>query len=196
MMIFFVGESPGTLLRAAGTPFSAVLRVPVRGAVELAQARVVCPRHGEIDGAECLDCPNLLAVTADGLRCRSSGADAVVEWMTPATRLVTTRPSATCAEAHRAATLAGRHHLLVLDDACELVGVACGCDFANASAAPIGAVMSGDVFATGPATSLAEARAAMDELGVGCLPIIDGGLVRGLVTRADLRRAGALVERP
>jgi acetoin utilization protein AcuB len=190
-MIFLIGESRGTLLRAAGAPFSAVLPARFAKGDTLARARVVCPRHGELDGATCVDCPHLIAVAADGVRCRSSGADPVVDWMTPAMSVAVTSAASSCARAQRTASVAGVHHLLVLDDARMLVGVVCGCDLGRAGAASVGDAMSADIFATGPATSLSEARAAMDQLGIGCLPVIAGGLVRGLITRADLARAGA-----
>jgi CBS domain-containing protein len=52
-----------------------------------------------------------------------------------------------------------------------------------------------DVFATGPATTLAAALAAMEQLGIGCLPVVDDPLLIGLLTRTDLERAGARVVR-
>jgi CBS domain-containing protein len=111
--------------------------------------------------------------------------------MTPLAQLTTVGPTMPGSAAHAIAAEAGVHHLLVLDQERRLVGITCRCDLARAGAADVAAVMSRDVFATGPSTPLAAVTAAMRLLGVGCLPVVDEGLVLGLLTRADLQRAGA-----
>src|SRR5437867_3095240 len=105
-MIFFVGEAPGALLRPLGVPFATVLDVPCvpRGdGGSLMGARVQCPRHDAIDGARCVDCAHLSSYEAGHLGCAVSGADPVVEWMTPAARLPLTAATAPCTDAERAA---------------------------------------------------------------------------------------------
>ena len=51
-------------------------------------------------------------------------------------------------------------------------------------------VMTTDVFAIEPSTSLGVAAAAMRDLHVGCLPVVRGPLLLGILTRRDLDRAG------
>jgi CBS-domain-containing membrane protein len=191
-MLFFVGEAPESLLRSAGRPFAALLPAPFVEEPGVTPApQVVCPRRGVIDSAPCADCPHLVSAAPGGLECRARGSDPVVTWMTPAPRLVVIAPEVSCAEARVLARAARVHHLLVLDGKRALVGIACACDLAREGGGPLARVMSRDVFVTGPSTALSEALAIMNELGIGCLPIVDNGILRGVVTRTDLGRAGA-----
>jgi CBS-domain-containing membrane protein len=186
-MLFFVGEAPGTLLRPPSRPFAAV-----RMARRVAQsAQVICPRRGVIDADECEDCPRLIARTSEASVCLVRGSEPVWPWMTPAGQLAVTSPATSCREAEAAAARAGVRYLLVLDEARALAGIVSRGDLRRDLRGTVGAVMARDVFVTGPATSLAAARAAMEQLGVGCLPIVDDALLLGLITRADLTRAGA-----
>jgi hypothetical protein len=193
-MLFFVGEAPGALLRPPGRAFTAVLEsrcLPAAPGVDGTAVRVECPRRGIISGSLCEDCPHLVGRIGTGLRCAVSGVEPVWTWMTPAWRLVVTTPATPCAVADRVAAEAGVHRLPVLDGARALVGMVCRCDLGRDPAARVGDVMARDVFATGPATPLASALAAFDQLGVGALPVVDDGIFLGMVTRADLHRAGA-----
>jgi hypothetical protein len=186
-MLFFVGEAPGTLLRPVGRPFAAV-RMAKRVA---GSAQVLCPRRGIIDGSECEDCPRLVARCAGAPVCAVRGSEPVWQWMTSAERLLVAAPAMSCRAAEEVARRAGVHHLLVLDEARALVGVVCRRDLRRDVTGTVGAVMARDVFVTGPATTLSAAQAVMEELGVGCLPVVDDVLLIGMVTRADLVRAGA-----
>ncbi len=90
---------------------------------------------------------------------------------------------------------AGIHHLLVMAGD-ELLGVLCSCDLRNHPAGdPVSAYMSASVRAIGEDATLAEAAEVMREHEVGCLVVVWGGGVRGLVTRTDLRRAGVPLDK-
>ncbi len=49
-------------------------------------------------------------------------------------------------------------------------------------------VMATDLVATGPDTPLGEAARLMRESAVGCLPVLDGGQLVGILTEADFVR--------
>ncbi|HSN33978.1 MAG TPA: CBS domain-containing protein, partial [Ideonella sp.] len=51
--------------------------------------------------------------------------------------------------------------------------------------------MASTVYAVEPTATLGEAAAAMKALSVGCLPVVERDRPVGVVTRGDLRRAGA-----
>lgn len=89
------------------------------------------------------------------------------------------------------------HHLLVVDDG-ELVGVVCLCDLGWALPVDaVGGVMRSPVVTVAPGDSIAQAARTMTECGVGCLPVIgEDGVLSGVVTRSDLRAAGALRGEP
>lgn len=90
------------------------------------------------------------------------------------------------------AELHGIHHLLVFEDH-ELVGVVCRCDLAGSSSRDSVMRRMRSPVTIAPTDSLARAAQVMLSCGVGSLPVVDGdGILRGLVTRRDLRRAGAL----
>ena len=194
MPVHLIGSGPGGVVEiGAPVRFAAVLRVGgVAGADgTLAAARVSCPRRGHIDGAECVDCVHLQAFRAAPtvrLYCTVDDRGPIGEWMRP--KPPSTTVDTRCYAADDFAAARGVHHLLVFDRGLALVGVACRCDLGRGGARAVGEVMSNDVFAAGPATTLGEAAAAMKELRIGCLPVVAGPLVLGIVTRRDLDRAG------
>jgi len=88
---------------------------------------------------------------------------------------------------------AGADHLLVVDEG-ALVGVLCGCDLdAVTPGEPVWERMTVPVLTVRPDASVEEAALTMSDCRVGCLPVVIGGLVMGIVTGDDLRRAGASV---
>ncbi len=92
------------------------------------------------------------------------------------------------AEQHRV------HHLLVVD-AADLTGVVCQCDLADAMPGTrVSALMRSPVIWTSETDSLEQAADTMIQCGVGCLPVLDEQhrWLSGVLTRRDLRRAGAL----
>jgi Zn-dependent protease/predicted transcriptional regulator len=56
-------------------------------------------------------------------------------------------------------------------------------------AAPVGAVVRTDLLVLPPGCPLAEAEELMVSAGVGAAPVVDGGMLVGLLTRADVREA-------
>ena len=82
---------------------------------------------------------------------------------------------------------------LVLTDAGYVVGVVCACDLRTASADdPIGRFMVSPVLPILPTQSVADAALLMTEAKIGCLPVVAGGNLVGVLSRSDLRRAGVL----
>lgn len=173
--------------------FNALLRVngDVSPDGTLASARVRCPRKGCVEGADCIDCVHLQAFrTTPALRlyCSVDDREPIAGWMRP--KPPSTTVDTRCYAADEFAAARGVHHLLVFDRSLTLVGIACRCDLARGGTRAVGDVMSGDVFAAAPATSLGDAAAVMKQLHIGCLPVVSGELVLGIVTRRDLDRAG------
>jgi CBS domain-containing protein len=105
-------------------------------------------------------------------------------------QLITVTPHTLAVHAQRLASANGVHHLLVVDGV-RLEGVLCLCDLSRGAPRSVAA----DLMTAWPATvdSLApasEAAQAMRDLTVGCLPVLDGERLVGMVTRGDLRRCG------
>lgn len=84
------------------------------------------------------------------------------------------------------------HHLLV-SDGDRLLGILCLCDLWRGEPGSVASEMMTAPPATiDPLASAEEAVATMNEQAIGCLPVLDGDRLVGIVTREDLRRAGAL----
>ena len=192
--VHLIGTRAGGLVEiVAPIKFRAVLRVHGAAAPDgtLASARVSCPRKGCVDGADCLDCVHLQAFRAAPevrLYCSVDDSEPIADWMRP--KPPSTTVDTRCHAADEFAAARGVHHLLVFDRALALAGVACRCDLGRGGERAVGEVMSSDVFAAPPSTSLGDAAAAMKQLRIGCLPVVAGPLVLGVVTRRDLDRAG------
>lgn len=183
----------GVVEIGASVRFHATLRVHGSAPPDasLASARVSCPRKGWVDGSECVDCVHLQAFRAAPevrLYCSVDDGEPIACWMRP--KPPSTTIDTRCLAADEFATARGVHHLLVFDPALTLVGIACRCDLARGAARAVGEVMSDEVFGAAPATTLGDAAAAMKQLRIGCLPVVAGPLVLGIVTRRDLERAG------
>lgn len=194
MPVHLVGNSARSLVDIrAPAPFHTTLRVS--GAVSpehtLSTARICCPRHGAIDGSQCVDCVHLQAWRASPqvrLYCSVDSSEPVRGWMRTAPPSITADMRRDAAE--ELAIARGVHHLLVFDRQRALVGLACRCDLARGDGRAVSEVMSRDVFAVEPATPLGIAAAALKQLRIGCLPVVSGPLVVGILTRRDLDRAG------
>jgi CBS-domain-containing membrane protein len=192
--VHLIGKSARALVGVVDpAPFRVVLHV--HGALSpertLEGARVSCPRYGAIDGTQCVDCVHLQAWrTTPALRlyCSVESAEPVSHWMRA--KPPSTTVDARCHAADQFAAARGVHHLLVFDRRLSLVGVACRCDLARGDGRAVSEVMSSEVFAVEPATPIGIVAAALDQLHIGCLPVISGPLVLGIVTRRDLDRAG------
>ncbi len=161
------------------------------------RARIDCQLGADAKtGDTCLDCPRLFDWRAGPepgqviVSCMWTHLDPVSARMTVVPALVTVSPQRSCVESDRLAAAQGVHRLLVLDEN-RLVGVACRCDLAAGEVGSVSEVMATEVFVIDPAAGLGEAAAAMSALNIGCLPVVRDGFLVGIVTRGDLRRAGA-----
>jgi hypothetical protein len=166
------------------------------GDERLACARVRCHKHGpERGGRDCLVCDGFrgwsdTGLSAIAIRCVWSGHDAVAQRMTPVEDMLTAVTDMSCGAVDERARAADVHHVVVVRDG-VLVGITCLCRLDRANRGePIADVLAPDVFALDIGATLGEAAAAMATLGIGCLPVLDRGVVAGIITRGDLRRLG------
>ena len=106
--------------------------------------------------------------------------------------VVTVAPDTPCHDADDRARERGVRHLFVVEDG-KLVGVLCRCDLYPEPDVreEVTSRMASDIYVLEPEATLGEAAAAMKALSVGCLPVLHDGRPVGVVTRGDLRRAGA-----
>jgi acetoin utilization protein AcuB len=105
-------------------------------------------------------------------------------------RVVTVSPETRVRVAEWVLIRSGTRYLPVLDEE-RLVGLVCEGDLARASLEEVVAsCMSQRVVSIDARASLAEAAEMMNQHVVGCLPVVVGEALVGIVTRADLRRAG------
>jgi acetoin utilization protein AcuB len=112
----------------------------------------------------------------------------VAEWMRRP--VVTVAPRTGIGEAGRIAAENGVRHLVVLAGE-RLVGVLCTCDLRDADPCDeVSSRMSRRVHTVGPLTTIEEAAAQMHRSGIGCLPVMSGACLVGMLTGTDLRRAG------
>jgi len=111
------------------------------------------------------------------------------------TELFTLTPDTVVASAQRLAQDNGVEHLLVLDNG-TLTGIVCSRDLRGASRdALVGECMSSPVLCIGPDTTLQDAVDIMAENDIGCLPVVTGAFLVGMVTLESLATAG-LTEQP
>lgn len=176
---------------------------PPRGARELLRsARLRCQKGGpEHTALDCVDCPHFVNYVPSPdrrrltVRCVWSDDDPVAALMTRAGAFVTVAGETTIAEADERARTEGIRHLFVTDGT-ALVGLVCRCDLVTAMAdgvgeRPVRARMTRSLVVVRPDATLAEAARTMRTAHVGCLPVVWRGDLCGVITRGDLRRAGA-----
>ncbi|HZU96617.1 MAG TPA: CBS domain-containing protein, partial [Planctomycetota bacterium] len=107
---------------------------------------------------------------------------------------VTVRPETSVSNALAIAREHAIDHLL-LAESDNLVGVACTCDLERAPGrAPASTCMKSPIVTIDGATTIREAADVMRSRGIGCLPVVAGRLLMGLVTRRDLIRAGVPID--
>ncbi len=112
------------------------------------------------------------------------------------TELYTLTPDTAVASARRLAMANGIEHLLVLEKG-TLAGIVCDADLRAASRdSLVGECMSSPVLCIGPETTLQEAVEIMAENNVGCLPVVTGHYLVGIVSRHALATAGLTDETP
>jgi acetoin utilization protein AcuB len=94
------------------------------------------------------------------------------------------------------------HHLVVMDGK-RVVGVLSDRDLGGPrgqrlrSGRSVSDLMSASIVAAGPKTTLRQAANLMRGRSIGCLPILEGGRLKGIVTVSDLlEQIGRGAERP
>lgn len=188
-----------------GPDFDAVREktAPVCGAVTtqpvelLQKARLTCQKGGCPQSAmACLRCERFVnfVPSADRsfvtIRCGALSTDPVEKIMTLADAVVTISPRTRALMADEFARSRGVRHLVV-ESRGSVVGVVCRCDFLAAQPDELVAdYMARRVLVVEPQTTIGAAAALMAKFAVGCLPVLDGNRLCGLVTRGDLRRFG------
>jgi CBS domain-containing protein len=164
----------------------------------LAASRIRCQRGGdESSAAECLRCPRIVSVrpTANlrsaAIQCLWTDRDCVEDLMTLASALTFVSPDLDIESADELARTSGNRHLLVADGN-RVLGIVCRCDLvADAGRGRrVADRMSSPIWSIEPWTDLGAAAQIMKERRVGCLLVVEGGEVAGVITRGDLRRAG------
>jgi predicted transcriptional regulator len=106
------------------------------------------------------------------------------------TELFTLTPDTVVGSALRLAATKRIHHFLVIEDG-SLTGIVCQDDLRLARhGALVGECMSSPVLCIGPETTLKEAADIMQENAVGCLPVVTGAFLVGVITRDKLVRMG------
>lgn len=104
--------------------------------------------------------------------------------------LVSATPRTTVGEATAQSTRLGTQHVLVFDGD-VLLGVLCRCALDRARpATECGSLIRRPAVTADATLSRPAAAALMAKEAVGCLPLLAGGLVLGVVTRTDMLRAG------
>jgi CBS domain-containing protein len=110
------------------------------------------------------------------------------------TELFTLTPDTVVGSALRLAATKRIHHFLVIEDG-SLTGIVCQADLRLArQGALVGECMSSPVLCIGPETTLKEAADIMEENAVGCLPVVTGAFLVGVITRDKLSRMGVSAE--
>ncbi len=110
--------------------------------------------------------------------------------------LVAVGPDAPMAHAIALVRRTGAEHVLVLESE-HLVGILCACDLRGAPPEePVSDHMTVPVLTVRPDSEVVDAAVTMSECGVGCLPVVVGGLIVGTVSGAEIARAGVHEPRP
>ncbi|HUJ25380.1 MAG TPA: CBS domain-containing protein [Myxococcales bacterium] len=98
-----------------------------------------------------------------------------------------TVPSFTsAADAKAAMERAAIRHLVVLGPGRQIAGVVSAGDLRDDPRGNVAEVMSSPAVTASPDTDVATAARLLRERAIGCLPVVDGGRVVGLVTVSDL----------
>lgn len=119
--------------------------------------------------------------------------------------VVTIAPGNTLVEAVRVMKEKKIKHLPVVDDSGSVVGIVTDRDLKEASASDattlevhellylldkvkIDSIMSKNVVTIPTGSPLKQAAQVMVEKGIGCLPVVDGNKLSGIITRSDILR--------
>lgn len=128
------------------------------------------------------------ASSAERVSARGETSCCVAEVM--GTELFTLTPDTVVGSALRLANAKRIQHFLVIEDG-SLTGIVCADDLKQArTGALVGECMSSPVLCIGPETTLHEAAEIMSENAIGCLPIVTGAFLVGVITRDRLAGLG------
>lgn len=117
---------------------------------------------------------------SDSLRLESCVAEVM------GTSLFTVTPDTAVTAALRLAADKHVSHFLVIDDG-GLTGIVCDTDLQRArKETMVEDCMTTPVLCIGPETTIEEASGIMEENAVGCLPVVTGTFLVGMVTQASL----------
>jgi CBS domain-containing protein len=164
----------------------------------LACGELACQKGGDRRRTgDCVYCPRFLGWREEPgsgevtVTCRWTGDDPASALMTCLREIVEVTPGTSLQAAEELATHAGVRHLVVLRRG-RLVGVLCRCDLVapHAGDETVASRMRHPVTTVGASTTLAEALETMNRDHIGCVPVVECGLLLGILTRGDLRRAG------
>jgi CBS domain-containing protein len=196
MSIYVVGGETGAVSPIANVPFEVDAQMEGRLAEDAPfdAAWIHCRGGIHVCGDVCTMCSRFAGWRRAGgdrvtVSCRFTDQDPVSTRMTPAALLATISPRTLCRAADEIARARDVRHLLVVSDG-RLHGVLCRCDLFPADDTPAVTRLAEDQFAIVADAPLGTALAAMRELGLGCLPVLAGDAVVGVLTRGDLRRTG------
>jgi CBS domain-containing protein len=146
---------------------------------------------------QCLNCPRLVNFIPKDesvlVRCLWTDSDQVDELMTLASELVTITSSTTLLEAEQIAREHKISHLLVVEEG-RLIGIVNQADLEEEEFGlnTICDRVNLCPWTIGPETTLVQAAQLMVERNLGIIPVVANREVLGVVSRGDLRRAGAI----
>ncbi len=193
-----------------GTPFQHIREVIASGDADydahspirqkLCSSQLQCQKGMTPRAAvQCLSCPRLVNFIPEDesvvVRCLWTDRDLVENLMTLSTDLVTITSTTPLLEAEQSAREAGVDHLLVVEDG-RLIGIVNRDDMQQEEFGlnTIADRVNLCPWTVAPETNLAQAAQLMLDKDLGILPVIANREVLGVITRGDLRRAGALQE--
>ena len=102
------------------------------------------------------------------------------------TELFTLTPDTVVSSALRLASSRRIQHFLVIEDG-SLTGIVCQSDLRSArESALVAACMKSPVLCIGPDTTVEDAAEIMEQNEVGCLPVVTGAFLVGMITRDKL----------
>ena len=103
--------------------------------------------------------------------------------------IISLAPNDTVARANHYFRTNNIHHLLVIE-AGKVVGIVTFDQLrGHSDTEVVGDFMVKDIVSVDPDTTLRTAASLMIGRATGCLPVIDGGKLTGIITTSDLRRA-------
>lgn len=102
------------------------------------------------------------------------------------TELFTLTPDTVVSSALRLASARRIQHFLVIEDG-SLTGIVCQSDLRSArESSQVAACMKSPVLCIGPDTTVEDAAEIMAQNEVGCLPVVTGAFLVGMITRDKL----------